>query len=410
MTHVTQPNTQTPPAKSEAQKLFDYLSSPGAKAMLAGVANKFMKPEDMIRLALLAASRQPTLFECTQTSILRALMDAAAMGISPGGTMGRGWLVPRKNKKVEPHVMEACFDPGWRGLIDIAKRSGLVKSIRAKVVYEGDVFEYEEGSNPHVHHVPNMALGEPESDDDFANPELGRVIAAYAIAVFADGDVLIEVLRKSDIERIRAVSMASAGPWSSWYDEMARKSAVRRLAKYLPYDPLLEKALELATNAEVAPSSRMLPEMVERGQQAAADPDLEEKLRGGTKANGSPPAPAVGEKTRTAQEQVGSPPQDAPKATRAPKPKPTPPTPPATAQATPKPDLPPLDPDVCVVCLGAKGKLDWERDAVPTTLPDGRKGGRHEACVPNPFGMKGEPADSPPPDDVKLSTDDEELQ
>jgi len=83
-----------------------------------------------------------------------------------------------------------------------------------------------------------------------------------------------------------------------------------------------------------------------------------------------------------------------------------------TAPAEAKPALPPLDPDVCVVCKGAKGKLDWERDAVPTTLPDGRKGGRHPDCRPDPFGVAADPADSPPPDHVATvgADEDEELQ
>lgn len=234
--------TQSIEKKTAPVTLGAFLNSPGAKGRLAEVASKFMRPDDLIRLTLMAASRQPEILKCSHHSILRALMDAASMGIAPGGTMGRGYLVPRKNKKTGE--LEACFDPGWRGLSDIAKRSGLVKRIDAKVVYETDIFEYEEGTEQRLRHVPNLDLVSAEDDGR------GRIIAAYAIATFEGGDRQIEVLTKSDIERIKAVSMAQNGPWSSWYDEMARKSAVRRLCKYLPYDPILEKALEHATDAE----------------------------------------------------------------------------------------------------------------------------------------------------------------
>jgi recombination protein RecT len=213
-----------------------FLESPGAKGRLAEVATKHMRPDDLVRLALMAASRQPDLMACSHTSILRALMDAAALGVAPGGTMGRGYIVPRKNR--QNGTMEACFDPGWRGLCDIARRSGQVKKIDAKVVYANDQFDYEEGTEQTLKHVPTL------------DAERGDIIAAYAIAKFADGEMQIEVLTRSDIEKIRNTSAAKGGPWSNWYDEMARKSAVRRLCKYLPYDPVLEKALDHATDVE----------------------------------------------------------------------------------------------------------------------------------------------------------------
>jgi recombination protein RecT len=164
-------------------------------------------------------------------------MDAATMGIMPGGTMGRGYLVPRKNKVTG--TLEATFDPGYRGLIDIARRSGKVKAMDAKAVYQGDVFEYEEGLDKKLRHVPSLDA-----------KTRGDIIAAYAIARFYEGDPQIEVLTRADIDKIRNSSASKNGPWLTWYEEMARKSAVRRICKFLPYDPVLEKAIELATAAE----------------------------------------------------------------------------------------------------------------------------------------------------------------
>jgi recombination protein RecT len=237
-------------AKSEKKPapmtLKAFLESPAARGKLAEVATKFMRPEDLIRLGLMATSRQPDLLKCSHTSILRALMDAASMGIAPGGVMGRGYIVPRWNKMAK--CLEASFDPGWRGLCDIAKRSGEVKQIDAKVVYEADVFEYEEGTEPRLRHVPSMR---PD--------ERGGIVAAYAIAKFANGERQIEVLTMSDLDKIRNSSAAKGGPWADWPEEMCRKSAVRRLTKYLPYSPVLERALEHATD-------------VESGERTAPDP------------------------------------------------------------------------------------------------------------------------------------------
>lgn len=231
-----------------------FLEGPQAKTKLAEVATRFLKPEDLVRLALMAASRQPDLFKCSHTSILRALMDAAAMGIAPGGVMGRGYLVPRKNK--HNGELEACFDPGWRGLCDIARRDPRVKKIDAKAVYEVDSFEYEEGTSQRIVHIPVLDA-----------EERGQVVAAYAIAK-VDDELQIEVLTRSDIEKIRNSSMAKGGPWASWYEEMARKSAVRRLCKYLPYNPILERALEQSTDVDSGDRSLPDPTAEERAPRA----------------------------------------------------------------------------------------------------------------------------------------------
>jgi recombination protein RecT len=218
--------------------LKSFLESPAVKAKLAEVANKVMKPEDLIRMALMAISRNPDIAKCTQASIVRSLIDAAELGIQPGGTMGRGYLVPRKNTKVQPAVTECCFDPGWRGLIDVARRSGLIARIEAHVVYQKDVFRVAYGVESKIVHEPML------------DGEAGPIVAAYAVAFFKDGTYQAEVLRKADIDKIRGSSASANGPWAKWYDEMARKSAVRRLCKYLPFDSLLEKALESATEAD----------------------------------------------------------------------------------------------------------------------------------------------------------------
>lgn len=240
-----------------------YLDDPTVRAKLAEVASSNMRADDLVRLALMAASRQPELAKCSQHSVLRSLMDAAALGIKPGGLLGRGYLVPRaRNFKDDQgrwqKEIECHFDPGWRGLVDIARRSGAIRRIEAHVVYESDEFQVTRNPFTTVRHVPN----------EQANP--GPVRAAFAVAQFADGSEQIEIVWKRDLDKIRAMG-AEKGPWSIWYDEMARKTAVRRLCKYLPYDPLLERALEAATDAEAEePIGRdVLPEpAIEKPPQA----------------------------------------------------------------------------------------------------------------------------------------------
>lgn len=218
-----------------ANDLKSYLDSPGVRAKLNEVAGNAMKPDDLIRLALMAASRSPDLVKCSRESILRSLLDAAALGIKPGGLMGRGYLVPRKNR--QNNTLECCFDPGWRGLVDIARRSGQIKRIEAHVVYAMDEFYVQRTPLTSIRHVPSE------------EPNPGEVRAAYAVAEFQGGELQIEVMMRRDLEKIRKLG-AQNGPWAQWYDEMARKSAVRRLCKYLPYDPQLDEAMRVMDQAD----------------------------------------------------------------------------------------------------------------------------------------------------------------
>lgn len=222
-------------SRNAAMDLKAYLESPGVLAKLTEAAGSAVKVDDLVRLTLIAASRSPDIFKCSRESILRALMDAAALGIKPGGLMGRGYLVPRKNNKNGTY--ELTFDPGWRGLIDIARRSGQIRRIEAHVVFAADVFEVTRTPLTNIRHVPS----------EKANP--GEVRAAYSAAEFIGGDVQVEVLYRRDIDKIRTLG-AGGGPWATWFDEMARKSAVRRLCKYLPYDPQLDKAIRVMDAAD----------------------------------------------------------------------------------------------------------------------------------------------------------------
>jgi hypothetical protein len=133
--------------------------------------------------------------------------------------------------------MEANFDPGWRGLVDIARRSGLIRSVEAHVVFQKDVFTLSYEPETRIVHVP--------SED----PHPGDVRAAWAVARLTSGEAQIEVMFRRDLDKIRALG-ADAGPWVDWYDEMARKSVVRRLCKYLPYHPDLDEAVRLADAAD----------------------------------------------------------------------------------------------------------------------------------------------------------------
>lgn len=224
------------PASAKMNTLKDFLSGEQAMSKLKSVAKDFMKPDDLIRMALVAVHRNPQILQCSQASILAALMDAAELKIKPGGMMGRGYLIPRKNKNTQQ--LECCFDPGWRGLIDIMRRTGEIKRIEAHPIFSNDKVRVVYGLTPVFEHEPNMS------------EDRGEIVGAYALAEFKDGTFQVELLTAADLKKIRASSMSANGPWKGWDDEMSRKSAVRRLSKYMPYDPLVDRAADLAAKTE----------------------------------------------------------------------------------------------------------------------------------------------------------------
>lgn len=174
--------------------------------------------ERFLALAKRAVIDNPDVWECTPVSVLKSLGAAAASGLPIDGKMSS--LVVRKMKDGS----KVCvWDPSYRGMVYLALESGHVASVEAHAVYEHDEFHVELGTSPQIVHRPH--LGEKR----------GPVIAAYAYAVLKTAAVVRVILGRDDLNRIRDTSPAAEkGPWASWPDRMAAKSAVRRLLKMLP--------------------------------------------------------------------------------------------------------------------------------------------------------------------------------
>ena len=107
-------------------------------------------PERFTRLMLSALSATPQLMECTPKSFLGAMMTCAQMGMEPNTPLGQAYVLPYKNKG----NLEAQFQLGYKGLIDLAYRSGEVEVIQSHVVYENDEFSCEYGLEPKLTHKP----------------------------------------------------------------------------------------------------------------------------------------------------------------------------------------------------------------------------------------------------------------
>lgn len=202
------------------------------KAAYAAVLPKHMSADRFVRSAMIAVSREPKLLQCRPETMYHALQQAAVLGLEVSGTLGSAYLIPYKDT--------VQLIPGYRGLIALARQSGEVTSIDAYVVHEGDRCHVRLGTDPNIEH-------EPKLDGD-----AGAVRLVYAVAKLVGGGQQFVVMTKAEIEKVRAGSKAGrSGPWVDHWEEMAKKTAIRRLMKYLPLSvEKLARALEIDEAAE----------------------------------------------------------------------------------------------------------------------------------------------------------------
>lgn len=186
------------------------------------------------RTVLTAIRRNPKLADCSQTSFLAAMLQSAQLGLMPEDGLGSAYLVPFRG--------EIQLIPGYRGLIDLAFRSGRVLSLYAHCVYENDRFVYELGLNRKLEHTPHP--------DDATR---GKMTHVYAVAHLKDGASQFVVLSKAAVDKIRAGSPGKNSPaWCNYYEEMAMAKAVRKLAKWLPLSSDMARAVSIDEAADAA--------------------------------------------------------------------------------------------------------------------------------------------------------------
>lgn len=192
--------------------------------------------ERFVRVALTTLRMNPKLLQCDQQSLLAALMLSAQLGLEPGGPLGHAYLVP--------YGRELTFIVGYKGYMELARRSGRVASIYALDVREGDAFKWSLGLHRDIVHEPAA--------------ERGALTHVYAVATYKDGsDPDFVVLDRARIDSFRKRSKASgSGPWVTDYDAMALKTAIRRLATWLPLS--VEMASAAAADEQIIVDSSSL--------------------------------------------------------------------------------------------------------------------------------------------------------
>jgi recombination protein RecT len=194
------------------------------RGQLANALPTHIKPERMIRVALTAVQNTPKLLECDRASFYLAVLRAAQLGLEPDGVLGQAYLIPYGGK--------VQLIPGYKGLIDLARRSGEVSSIVAKEVYENDEFFVDYSREVPFVHKPIL------------EGERGEVKFFWAMARFKDGGFHWDYMTCSEVIAIRDGSSGwqtavkykktSESPWEKHFNEMGKKTVIRRIAKFLP--------------------------------------------------------------------------------------------------------------------------------------------------------------------------------
>lgn len=203
--------------------------------------------------------------KCDPNSIKDAVINLALTGATLNPAMQQAYLIPRSIKG----RLRCSLDFSYRGLVNIAVDSDSVLDIDATCVYEKDKFFYQQGLNPMLDHVPTM------------EGKRGELIGVYAIAILHHGIKKFIYLSKDDVEKARKSSTAPNSPaWTQWYEEMARKTAVKRLYKLLPQTERMSTAVAvvnehegLDTGRDTSKAAEVMKRFAEPEKAVAAEAD-----------------------------------------------------------------------------------------------------------------------------------------
>ena len=238
----------------EPKSIAQLLASSNVQMQIKAALPRHMTPERMARIATTEMRKVPKLAQCDPMSFLGAVIQCAQLGLEPGNALGHAYILPfDKREKVGNQWRtvrtEAQVIIGYRGMIDLARRSGQIVSIDARAVYEGDKFDCRLGLDATIDHIP-----------DWQNPnraDSSKLRFVYAVAKLKDGGVQFDVMSRAEVDAIRMRSKSgNDGPWVTDFAAMALKTVVRRLFKFLPVSIEIQQAVSLDEQADAGISQQ----------------------------------------------------------------------------------------------------------------------------------------------------------
>jgi recombination protein RecT len=229
----------------------------------------FPRPEQLERFRRVVATAigsNPDLLAADRRTLFAAATMAAQDGLLPDGREGALVIYNTKmnDGDREVWVKAVRWMPMVAGVLKKVRQSGELLDVSVQVVYAKDRFQYQLGDDARIVHVP-----------DIEEEDRGELRYVYAIARTKDGGTYREVMTRKQVDQIRAASKSQKGPWKDWYEEMARKSVLRRLAKFLPSGHDIEAmfAREEREEALIAEAVPVLPETRTNSRQARINGD-----------------------------------------------------------------------------------------------------------------------------------------
>lgn len=212
--------------KEPKRDLKTLLNSEAIRAQIARALPAHMTPDRFLRVATTTMLRVPKLASCDQASFMQAMLTCSQLGIEPDNR--RAYLIPFENRKLG--IVECQLIIGFMGLLELAKRSGEVASWKAETVKERDGFSWDNGA---ISHSINW------------REDRGKLECVYSVVRLTNGETDTEVMTLAEVEAIRQRSRSKDnGPWVTDFEEMAKKTVIRRHSKRLTLSPEFHDALE----------------------------------------------------------------------------------------------------------------------------------------------------------------------
>ncbi len=238
--------------------VYDFMEQ--KKELISKALPSHIGADRLIAMFTIVVKSNPELMSCSQASLIAALVQTAQLGLMPGN-VSHCYYVPFNNKKKDGNFEKAVqFILGYKGMVELVNRSRESAILSTEIVYENDRFDYELGLNPVLRHTPT-------------NGERGKIRGVYCVAknLLANEKIFV-FLTKEDIDKVRAASKAGQSdysPWAKWYEEMAKKTAIKRMCKLLPLAIDIQKKISTDETVKSTISADMTAEKDETNWEEA---------------------------------------------------------------------------------------------------------------------------------------------
>ncbi|MFB5193168.1 recombinase RecT [Alicyclobacillus fastidiosus] len=227
------------------------------KPALAQVLPKHITADRLVRIALTEIRTNPTLKQCNPSSLMAGVLQAAQLGLEIG-MLGHAYLVPFRNNKQQR--MDAQMIIGYKGMLELVRRSDRISNAVARPVYENDYFHLKYGFKDEFEHVPWYMRDDAEFTDG------GKLKGAYFKAEMKDGGYYFNYLPVQKIEEHRLSSKAkNSGPWVDNYEEMCLKTVVRASFKWLPVSIEVQAAVvqDETVKTDILDDMTLVPDVID---------------------------------------------------------------------------------------------------------------------------------------------------